>query len=142
MTHGGFHEDPLYSWLPDTPTFGLTKFERTMLTLTGGLALDYATHSAALKYAGMPARTLAAYTIGIAGTAYLSGMVVSNLIDSEEGVENYRYAVNKIMTDPGGFQDVVDDSILMIALHIEKETREARHVLWHQIPMKHWVPYM
>ena len=112
-------DDPLYSWLPDMPTFGLTKFERTMLTATGGVALDYVTHNAAIKYVGMPARHFAAYTIGIVGSAYLSGMALSYFIDDDEGVENYRYAVNSIVTGTdGGIRGRVHDSIFDVAMYV------------------------
>ena len=111
--------DPLYSWLPNMPTFGLTRFERTMLTVTGGMALDYATHTAAIRYVGMPARTLAAYGVGVTASVYLAGMGASYMINEDEGVADYRYAVDSIVTGKdGGLRGRVNDSILNVSLYV------------------------
>jgi hypothetical protein len=67
----------------------------------------------------MPARTFAAYTLGIFGTAYFAGMGLSYLIDEDEGVENYRYAVDSIVRgQDGGLQGRIRDAQIDVAVYL------------------------
>jgi hypothetical protein len=96
----------------------LSKTESFLFKAGSALAFDYATHTAAMYYLNMPARTVAAYTLGIATGTYYAGMTLSYMINEEQGVEDYRYAVDTIVTgEDGGMTGRIHDSIFNVSMY-------------------------
>jgi hypothetical protein len=101
----------------------LSETEKRFLKFGAAIGLDFATHAAAVKYIGMPARTVAAYALGIGMATYYVGMTASYLIDEGEGVDNYRYAMDEILGSPAGLSKIGRETFTMALLHYEPKAR-------------------
>ncbi len=96
----------------------LSETERTFLSVGAAVALDHAAHHGAIRYLGMPARNVALAGLGISVGAYYTGMGVSYLINEDEGVSDYRYAIDTILGSPGGAKEIQQKTILNLALAV------------------------